>query len=79
MFDITSLPPLSHASWRGVASGKITKPWSALAVRIMMTRICSETRRDPSSANIDKCAQEIRSFYAKNLQIAQTDLRAIFG
>jgi len=46
-------------------------------MKILMTRIVRETARDPSSANVQKCANEIHAFFQKNLKIASDDLAAV--
>lgn len=74
-----TVPPLTDSRWRDVATGKLAKPWQLLAVKIMMTRITGLTKADPSPATVSKCVEEIHSFFAKNVQIAQADLTAIFG
>lgn len=79
MAEITSLPPKTDQHWRDVATGKISKPWEMLALKILMTRITTSTAADPSPANVDKCAAEIHDFFEKNMKLAQKDLAGIFG
>jgi hypothetical protein len=79
MAEITVLPPATDQRWRDIATGKIVKPWNMLALKIMMTRIANSTKADPSPANVDKCAQEIRAFFEKNMKLAQQDLAAVFS
>ncbi len=76
---LMSVPPITDHRWRDVATGKITRPWKLLAVRIMMSRIVGLTRVDPSPAAVSGVVQEIHSFFVKNAQIAQDDLTSIFG
>jgi hypothetical protein len=77
MSDVVALPPSTDPCWRAVALGKINKPWTSLAMRIMMTRILRETAADPSSGNVQRCATEIYTFFQKNAKVAATDLSAI--
>jgi hypothetical protein len=77
MSETITLPPSTDARWQGVATGKISRPWSALGMKIMMMRIQRETANDPSAPNIQKCAGEIHTFFQKNWKIAQEDLAAI--
>src|SRR3954452_15885234 len=77
MSDPVMLPPGTDARWLRVAEGKITRSWSNLAMKILMTRILRETARDPSSDNVQKCAGEIHAFFAKNFKIASDDLAAV--
>lgn len=76
---INGLPPRTHPNWNAVAAGKITRPWSTLAVKIMMARIAQDVARDPSAGSVNKCADEIYAFFKKNEAIAARDIEAIFG
>jgi hypothetical protein len=77
MSDPMILPPSTDARWLRVAEGKVTRTWSNLAMKILMTRILRETAQDPSSANVQKCAGEIHAFFQKNCKIASDDLAAV--
>jgi hypothetical protein len=77
MSDVVALPPSTDPCWRAVASGKISRPWASLAMKIMMTRILRETALDPSNANVQRCANEIYGFFQKNAKLAASDLSAI--
>ncbi len=77
MPEITSIPPKTDQRWKDVATGKLSRPWESLALKIMMTRITNTTKADPSS--IDKCAEEIHDFFEKNIKTAQHDLSAILA
>jgi hypothetical protein len=79
MSDLIALPPSTDARWLRVAEGKITRPWSNLAMKILMTRVLRETARDPSSTNVQKCAGEIHAFFQKNMKIASDDLAAVLN
>lgn len=76
MTDV-ALPPPSAACWRDAATGKTSKPWQMLALKIMMTRLVSSTKTDPSPANVEKCAKELYDFFEKNGKLAQADLSAL--
>jgi hypothetical protein len=73
------LPPRTHPNWNAVAAGKIKRPWSALGMKIMMTRIATEAAKDGSPANVQKLGDEIYEFFRKNEKIATQDLKAIFN
>lgn len=79
MAEITVLPAPTNPAWRDIATGKINKPWELLALKIMLTRLRNELRTDSSPPNTEKCAQEVRAFFVKNLRVAQRDLRQIFS
>ena len=77
MSEAVALPPSTDPCWRAVALGKINRPWTSLAMKIMITRILRETAADPSNANVQRCAKEIYAFFEKNAQLAKADLSAI--
>jgi len=77
MSETITLPPSNDPRWQQVATGKISRAWSALGMKIMMMRIARETAGDPSPGNVQKCAAEIHTFFQKNWKIAQEDLAAI--
>lgn len=79
MTGVVTLPPATDARWVSVATGKLNRPWSCLAMKIMMTRVLRETAQDSSSANVQKCAGEVHAFFQKNLKIASDDLTAILN
>jgi hypothetical protein len=77
MSETITLPPGTDARWQNVATGKISRPWSALGMKIMMMRIQREIATDSSAPNVQKCANEIHIFFQKNWKLAQDDLAAI--
>lgn len=79
MSDAAGLPPRTHPNWNAVASGKIKRPWAALGMKIMMTRIETDVAKDSSPAAVQKFGDEIYNFFRKNEKIAAQDLRAIFS
>jgi hypothetical protein len=79
MTEVAGLPPRTHPNWNAVAVGKIKRPWSALGMKIMMTRIAMEMAKDGSPAAVQKFGDEIYDFFKKNEKIAAQDLRAIFS
>ena len=76
---MSGVPPRTHPNWNAAASGQIKRPWSTLAVKIMMTRIVSDAASDPSPAHVQKLGDEIYAFFQKNERIAAQDLKALFG
>lgn len=73
------IPPLTDARWAQIASGKISKPWSSLAMKIMMARVLRETAQDKTPGCVNRNAAEIHAFFSKNLSVAEADFRAVFG
>lgn len=73
------VPPVSHARWRDVASGRIHREWSLLATKILVTRIQRAVAQDQSPATLDRFVGEIHTFFVKNAQLAKADLVAIFA
>jgi hypothetical protein len=77
MSEVMTLPPDNDPRWQSVATGKIKREWSNLAMKILMTRISRLTASDSSPACAKQCAGEIHAFFQKNSRIAQDDLAAI--
>jgi hypothetical protein len=77
MSETVSLPPAGDARWQAVASGKVTRDWSSLAMKIMMKRIQRDVGLDPSPENVRKCAVAIHAFFQKNARVAAEDLAAV--
>ncbi len=73
------LPPPSALLWADLATGKKTAPWTALPVKIMMTRIRTQIERNPSPANVSERAIEIHEFFEKNPKFAEKDLLGLIG
>ena len=76
---VSSIPPKTDQIWRDIATGKVSKPWQMLALKIMLTRIANVTKTDSSPATLDKAAEEIHDFFEKNMALAQADLTALFS
>ena len=74
MAEITVLPPITDRRWSDVATGKVKKPWTMLAAKILITRVNHVTMVDPSPATVQKSAQEVRAFFEKNIKAAQKDI-----
>ena len=79
MPKIITLPPITDPRWHDLATGKISQPWQMLALKIMLAHVVNATKADPSPANIQKNATEIRAFFEKNIKMAKKDLATIFG
>lgn len=72
-------PPRSDPRWDMVAAGRISGPWTNLAMKIMLARIVQEVASDKSDGNIRRCGDQIYDFFKKNEKVAAQDLHLIFG
>lgn len=72
------VPPRSDPHWDMVATGRISRPWANLAMKILMARIDREIAKDRTDANVRRCGDQVFEFFKKNEQAAAEDLRAIF-
>jgi hypothetical protein len=73
------LPPVSHAKWKELVTGKKSYQFQSLGIKIMMSRILISTSRDQSPQNVDRCIQEVYNYFTKNEKGSQKDLEQIFG
>lgn len=78
MTDLSPLPPATDSRWRELITGHICGPWKNLALKMMLARLETITKDDPSSATINKAVNDVRTFFEKNRQGTQDDLRTIF-
>jgi hypothetical protein len=78
---MVTVPPEDHPVWKELVTRKMTYDFRFLAARILMVRITSHIKQDPSPENIARSAQELRAMFAKNIQFpdVQRDLKDIFG
>ncbi len=77
--EVNVVLPENHQRWREIASGKVYIEFHSLAVKIMLGRILTSTRNDPSHDNLQKRSAELRDFFVKNERIVQGDLAKING
>ena len=72
------IPPAYDHRWVDLVTGKISPKWELLALQMLMFRVVSSIKKDPSPKNIDKCIQDVRTYMEKNIKIAQSDIANIF-
>lgn len=75
---ISSIPPVTDPLWNDIVTGQVTKKWQILVIEIMMTRIATSLKNDPSPDNLQKCIEEVHGFFERNLAVAQADLEGLF-
>ncbi|CAO5682636.1 MAG: hypothetical protein HEEMFOPI_00763 [Holosporales bacterium] len=73
----TSLPHVSDPRWKDIITGKIAPIWTSVAAQMLMFRVVSSVKKDPSSENIEKQIKEVYSFFEKNQHILQNDIKKI--
>jgi len=78
MSDIGSFPPRSDLRWNMVAIGRVSGPWTNLAMKMMMVRIAQAIENNKTEANIEKCGDQIFEFFQRNEKTAAQDLHVIF-
>lgn len=75
------VPPANHTLWSDIVSGKVKFNFDFLAAKILQSTLARELAKNPSAANLMKCAHEFRELFAQNADLpsAQRDLKNIFG
>jgi hypothetical protein len=77
-----ALPPKTDGRWAALVTGKNTKPLKQLSLKLMLTRMSMDSKKDPSSAGIAKNVDELHGYFAKNFaknaQIIE-DTATLFG
>jgi hypothetical protein len=76
------LPPKSDPRWTALVIGKTSKPLKLLALKLMLTRMSMDCRKDPSAAGVTKNVNELHDYFTKNfgknVQIIE-DTATLFG
>ena len=77
-----ALPPKSDPRWVALVTGKNSKPLKQLSLKLMLTRMSMDMKKDPSPGGIAKNVDELHGFFtknfAKNAQIIE-DTATLFG
>lgn len=73
------VPSIDDGLWEDVASGKFSCELNFLALKILLGRLNLMIKQDPSPANVQKCAKELREFFVKNAAMpsARRDLETL--
>jgi hypothetical protein len=61
-----ALPPKTDPRWVALVTGKTSRPLKQLSLKLMLTRMSMDTKKDPSPASIAKNVNELYGFFAKN-------------
>jgi hypothetical protein len=76
------LPPKTDPRWAALVSGKTSKPLKLLALKLMLTRMSMDCKKDPSPAGVRKSVDELHDYLTKNsgknAQIIE-DTATLFG
>lgn len=78
MSEPKPLPSATDPRWRDIVTGKTTRPWKMLALKILMTRIVQTMQDNPSPETIAANIEELHAFFVKNRQAARDDLASLF-
>jgi hypothetical protein len=77
-----ALPPKTDPRWAALVTGKNTKPLKQLSLKLILTRMSMDTKKDPSPGGIAKNVDELHTYFtknfAKNAQIIE-DTATLFG
>ncbi|MGD0475841.1 MAG: hypothetical protein ABSB70_21840 [Candidatus Velthaea sp.] len=77
-----ALPPKSDPRWTALVTGKSSKPLKLLALKLMLTRMSMDCKKDPSPSAVTKNVGELYDYFTKNFgknaQIIE-DTATLFG
>ncbi len=75
------IPPISHPAWSSIVSGKRKFHFEFLGTKFLLNFLTLQVKDDPSPQKIQKCAQELRNLFVRNMDLycVQKDLFQIFG
>ena len=72
------IPDLIDKRWNILILNQRQYQFHLLSLKILMSRVYMNIKKDPSKENIEKCKQEVYEFFVKNEKISQKDLLQIF-
>lgn len=72
------IPPVSDSKWIDLVLGKDEYHFYLLGLKILMSRVLKSTTNDATTANVNRCVNEVYEFFTKNEKIVQKDLQQIF-
>ena len=72
------IPELNDKRWNILILNQRQYQFHLLSLKILMSRVYMNIKKDPSKENIEKCKQEVYEFFVKNEKISQKDLLQIF-
>lgn len=70
------VPSKENPKWRDVLERELTTPLNSFALKMLVTRLRSEVKRDP--ATLPNSIDELHSFFVRNEEIAREDLKRLF-
>ncbi|EIJ41242.1 hypothetical protein BegalDRAFT_0322 [Beggiatoa alba B18LD] len=73
------VPDKSEPLWRLLVTGQKGYKCQVVPASMMLARVIRSTQLDNSAENIDKCINEIHSFFTRYEPILEQDIQAIFG
>ena len=76
-----SVPPASDKVWMDIVTGRTQYDFDFLAAKMVVGRLRTVIQQDPSTGTVQRCAEELRDVFAKNVNLSkvQKDLEKIFG
>ncbi len=74
-----SLPPVGHSIWHELVKGNKVISFSFLAVKLVLTRLQQEYKKDTRAEKLSACSHELYSFFEgkKHLPLVMEDIKKI--
>jgi hypothetical protein len=72
------IPDINDERWDTLILNRGDYQFHLLSVKILMSRVYINIKKDPTDENINKCKNEVYEFFIKNEKISQNDLLQIF-
>jgi hypothetical protein len=72
-------PARSDPRWIALTQAEQTPPVQLLALKLLLTRVEQDVKRDPSIATVNKAADELYEFFVKNALMVAGDAQTLFG
>jgi hypothetical protein len=73
------LPSKEDLKWKALISGKINHEFKCVPAGLMLARIKRELEHDHSESTMNRCVQELYTFFQKYESILKEDISIIFA
>lgn len=73
------LPPKTDFKWKQLLIGEMNYQFKAVAAGLIVSRLSRSVKQDTSTENINKCIDEVYTFFIKYEKVFKDDIEAIFG
>lgn len=72
------LPARSDPRWTALTQAEHTPPVQLLALKLLLTRVGQDVKRDPSVATVNRASDELYEFFVRNAQMVAGDAKTLF-